>query len=453
MIYYTEYPLGTFRAENDAVAAQNPAEVVYRESDTDNGRPFIMIKDRNAQASLQERLAEIRTALATHDAHRCICFTGSGDGLCPVDDDGSCLRALVALCEKSNEDNPNVLAEVKAALARMTSGPWKPEQRNTPNVFKGWGILTADERKSIADHVREEDAEAIATLRNLVPALVERCEAALHASAPTGLKCADCTIDGEACPTCYSAWWTHRHPNVMSEPEARPGDTDVLDKMRAIIQLGPSYSDRAETVVNLHQLCALFKRCEKAEAEIAALRRENERIALDSQQCHEQNDRLVDEHTALRKQLASDVYRENRDLRAQLAARNERTLAAWTSEVAALRQQLLDIAASSTHEIEGIAGSRCLRCMKSDAEIRMGKIRCSCDPLVRVDALEKALADLRATIAAREEAAFRAGANAMYYLCERKEGYNLGESCWEVMTSEVTEALDAWRRRKAGGGA
>jgi hypothetical protein len=37
---------------------------------------------------------------------------------------------------------------------------------------------------------------------------------ALHASAPRGFLCADCTMDKEACPTCYKAWWQRRHPNV-----------------------------------------------------------------------------------------------------------------------------------------------------------------------------------------------------------------------------------------------
>jgi hypothetical protein len=37
---------------------------------------------------------------------------------------------------------------------------------------------------------------------------------ALHASAPKGFLCADCTMDKEACPTCYKVWWQRRHPNV-----------------------------------------------------------------------------------------------------------------------------------------------------------------------------------------------------------------------------------------------
>jgi hypothetical protein len=38
---------------------------------------------------------------------------------------------------------------------------------------------------------------------------------AMHASAPKGYKCADCTIDKEACPDCYVCWWSERHPNTM----------------------------------------------------------------------------------------------------------------------------------------------------------------------------------------------------------------------------------------------
>ena len=38
---------------------------------------------------------------------------------------------------------------------------------------------------------------------------------ALHASAPVGQKCADCTMDGEPCPDCYEAWWQKRHPNTI----------------------------------------------------------------------------------------------------------------------------------------------------------------------------------------------------------------------------------------------
>ena len=36
----------------------------------------------------------------------------------------------------------------------------------------------------------------------------------MHASAPNGYKCADCTIDKIPCPRCYEIWWIHNHPNV-----------------------------------------------------------------------------------------------------------------------------------------------------------------------------------------------------------------------------------------------
>ncbi len=59
--------------------------------------------------------------------------------------------------------------------------------------------------------------------RNLIQTLISKVDeiatepqSALHASAPTGMKCSDCTIDHEACPACYSAWWKKRHPNVLS---------------------------------------------------------------------------------------------------------------------------------------------------------------------------------------------------------------------------------------------
>ena len=46
--YYTEYPTTEFKAENDKVALEKTkAKVVYRESDTENGRPFIMLREFN----------------------------------------------------------------------------------------------------------------------------------------------------------------------------------------------------------------------------------------------------------------------------------------------------------------------------------------------------------------------------------------------------------------------
>lgn len=46
-------------------------------------------------------------------------------------------------------------------------------------------------------------------------ALLRSASGALHASAPEGHKCSDCTMDSEPCPQCYEAWWRKRHPNVV----------------------------------------------------------------------------------------------------------------------------------------------------------------------------------------------------------------------------------------------
>lgn len=53
--------------------------------------------------------------------------------------------------------------------------------------------------------------------------------AALHASAPEGMKCADCTMGKEPCPACYTAFWKKRHPNTVfvGGDEAAPSMTTV----------------------------------------------------------------------------------------------------------------------------------------------------------------------------------------------------------------------------------
>ena len=65
---------------------------------------------------------------------------------------------------------------------------------------------------------RQRFRAAAADLLSAAPALpVELVQGmdAMHASAPTGHGCADCAIDGEACPACYQSWWSGRHPNVI----------------------------------------------------------------------------------------------------------------------------------------------------------------------------------------------------------------------------------------------
>lgn len=46
IIYYTEYPFGEFTAESDEEAlTKSNAKVIYRESDTEDGSPFVFLKD------------------------------------------------------------------------------------------------------------------------------------------------------------------------------------------------------------------------------------------------------------------------------------------------------------------------------------------------------------------------------------------------------------------------
>lgn len=46
MIYYTEYPTREFTANSDKEAlAKTKARFVYRESDTTNGLPFIVLRN------------------------------------------------------------------------------------------------------------------------------------------------------------------------------------------------------------------------------------------------------------------------------------------------------------------------------------------------------------------------------------------------------------------------
>lgn len=46
MIYYTEYPTSKFNASSDEEALKKTtAKVVYRESDTKNGIPFVILRE------------------------------------------------------------------------------------------------------------------------------------------------------------------------------------------------------------------------------------------------------------------------------------------------------------------------------------------------------------------------------------------------------------------------
>lgn len=54
MKYYTENPTGQFESRNDEEAlTSSNAKIIYRESETDNGLPFIILRDVSKYTELQ----------------------------------------------------------------------------------------------------------------------------------------------------------------------------------------------------------------------------------------------------------------------------------------------------------------------------------------------------------------------------------------------------------------
>jgi len=66
----------------------------------------------------------------------------------------------------------------------------------------------------------EDDVRLVGRSGRIEMISANQADNKMHASAPMGLRCADCTMDGEACPLCYAAWWRRRHPNTVQVPEA-----------------------------------------------------------------------------------------------------------------------------------------------------------------------------------------------------------------------------------------
>lgn len=73
-----------------------------------------------------------------------------------------------------------------------------------------------NEVQRLAEFLLENYAREIgaATSESAVDVAIRLLGPALHASAPAGMRCADCSIDQEPCPACYTAAWTKRHVNV-----------------------------------------------------------------------------------------------------------------------------------------------------------------------------------------------------------------------------------------------
>jgi hypothetical protein len=84
------------------------------------------------------------------------------------------------------------------------------------NRWLGWiqaclcfgGVATLDALKEINRHSSAE-------FKLSVPEERIEIEQILHASAPKGMLCSECTMDQEPCPTCYHTWWAQRHPNTQ----------------------------------------------------------------------------------------------------------------------------------------------------------------------------------------------------------------------------------------------
>ena len=78
---------------------------------------------------------------------------------------------------------------------------------------------------------------------------------ALHASAPAGHKCADCTMDKEPCPACYTVWWQKRHPNTVQWPQESvqndtPARTNLGQLLHDAIDRGFVRSERGDAARN-----------------------------------------------------------------------------------------------------------------------------------------------------------------------------------------------------------
>jgi hypothetical protein len=104
------------------------------------------------------------------------------------------------------EAAPDLLRELRDIVGRyeraLTEAGWSDSRVK---------LATFSAREAIAkagDDVLK--APAVETREGCKPTV----ESAAHRSAGPGCRCADCSIDGEACPTCYAAWWRDRHPTV-----------------------------------------------------------------------------------------------------------------------------------------------------------------------------------------------------------------------------------------------
>lgn len=111
--------------------------------------------------------------------------------------------------------------------------------------------------------------------------------AALHASAPGGMKCADCTMDSEPCPTFYETWWRERHHHTILLAPSQPlvSEEAVLGVTVADVIELQEWNDKREDVTmsgRINGVCALAL-LRLAETDTATL----DAYVLENQQLHD----------------------------------------------------------------------------------------------------------------------------------------------------------------------
>ncbi len=91
---------------------------------------------------------------------------------------------------------------------------------------------------------------------------------ACHASAPKGMKCADCTMSGVPCPECYSVHWHRMYPDHYTHTDTfdyrllirvllRLRDNTVSPLPRHLAVLLQIHNFSLEGIMNEHDMLAL----------------------------------------------------------------------------------------------------------------------------------------------------------------------------------------------------
>lgn len=82
---------------------------------------------------------------------------------------------------------------------------------------------------------------------------------ALHFSAPKDCQCADCFMDKEPCPTCYSVWHKNKYPNTIfiAEPQSQ-GECERCKEWNITIEKAHArLVELQDQIANLEQQLAI----------------------------------------------------------------------------------------------------------------------------------------------------------------------------------------------------